>query len=399
MRKLIRFGLDQNLVALIYLLLSILIASIAVGINIIAFPAVLISHDVAALQIGFSSTNEIIFGVAMSFFLSQIVSRLTAMRTAFIIAIFYALIVATIFFYQNFYLWLLLSGLGGACWFSLFVIRQAWINHLIIDRNRSVILALTTTIFCFGFVIGSFLVKHFGALNHLSFLISAGLILISVLMLFLIRKTQPTKIDSQKISFREFIAKEPKTSVARFLLDLQAGCLVCLGVVFGVKIGLSVENAGFLIGAFMASGLFDLYAGFLVRDLNRSKLIMTGFLGCLSTMIFGLIFYKSYIALLACFFFFGASCALIMVATLTIINESFAKEKLVAANATFQAIGSCGSVLGCFAGGIFIDLFDFYGFFAIIIMANLLYFIYILFGPEARNKRHKHSYGKNKIVN
>lgn len=198
-------------------------------------------------------------------------------------------------------------------------------------------------------------------------------------MLILIKNTQPTKIDSQRISIKEFIDKQPKIAVARFLLDLQAGCLVCLGVVFGVKIGLSLENAGFLIGAFMASGIFDLYAGFLVRDFNRQKMITAGFLGCLTTIIIALFFYKFYPILLGTFFFFGASCALIIVATLTIVNESFEKSKLIAANATFQAIGSIGSVVGCFFGGIFIQIFDFYGFFAIIILTNLTYLWFIIF--------------------
>ncbi len=378
MFKSINFGNDRNLMALIYLLFSIFIGSIAVGINIVTFPAILIHNQISSLLIGFSSTNEIIFGVISTFFINKLVARFSATRTAIAISFIYFALILTIFFYQNFYVWLLLAGLCGSCWLSLFVIRQSWINHLISDKNRSVILALTTTIFCSGFVVGSFIVKHFGALNYKSFIASACLILLSILMLALIKNTQPTKIDSQRIGFRKFFNQFPNESLARFLLDLQTGCVVCLGVVFGTKIGLSVENAGFLIGAFMASGLFDLYAGFLVRDFNRQKLILLGFIGCFVTTISCYFFYENYTALLISFFLFGSSCALIIVATLTIINEASDKSRLIAANATFQAIGSIGSICGCLLGGIFIQIFDFYGFFIIILLTNLIYFIYYL---------------------
>ncbi|HLD76678.1 MAG TPA: MFS transporter, partial [Rickettsiales bacterium] len=217
MLKLIHFGADRNLIALIYLLLSILIASIAIGINIIAFPSVLLDNDVSSFLIGLSSTNEIIFGIIISIFLSRIVARLTAIGSALIISLIYSSLVLTIFFYQNYYLWLLLAGLTGSCWLSLFVIRQAWINHLIANENRSIILALTTTIFCFGFVISSFTVNYFGAINYYLFITSAALILLSALLMFIVRNTQPQKIDSQKISIKEFLKQEPNTAIARFM--------------------------------------------------------------------------------------------------------------------------------------------------------------------------------------
>ncbi|HLD77278.1 MAG TPA: hypothetical protein VI861_04015, partial [Rickettsiales bacterium] len=63
----------------------------------------------------------------------------------------------------------------------------------------------------------------------------------------------------------------------------------------------------------------------------------------------------------------------------------FEKSRLVAANATFQAIGSSGAVLGCLLGGIFIQFFDFYGFFIIIISINLFYLF--LSSPRKRGSR------------
>jgi len=129
----------------------------------------------------------------------------------------------------------------------------------------------------------------------------------------------------------------------------------------------------------MTSGIFDLYAGFLVRKYNRYNMVKAGFVGCLTMIILATINYNSYNVLLVLYFLFGTSTASIFVATLTITNETFAKEKLVAANATFQSIGAFGSLFGAVLGGLFIQFFDFYGFFIAIILANITYLIFTFF--------------------
>lgn len=386
-QKLISFGRDQNFIALNYLIFSIFIASIAVGINVIAFPAILISNNISSFLIGFSSTNEIIFGLIGSIFIARIAKKTSVIKSAVAISIIYASTIFAIFFYKNYYLWLFLSGLTGASWVCLYVIRQAWINSIISDKNRSLILALISTFFCIGFIIGTFIVKHYGALNHKSFMVSSSLILLSVLMLILVKKTQPQDLESPAIKIKDFVKKLPSESLARFLLDLQIATIVCLGVLFGTKIGLSIEDSGFLLAGLMVSGLFDLYAGFLVKRFNRHNMILLGFCGALISILIGAIFYKIYAILWISFMFLGAFSALIMIATLTIVNESFKKSDLIAANGTFQAIGSIGSICGCLFGGILIQIFDFYGFFALIIFTNLLYLTFII-AKKQRNIRY-----------
>ncbi len=373
MQKLTR---PQKFVALFYILLSIFIAAISYGINTTAFSATLINHNISPFLIGIAASIELLAGVKISFILSKLVARIKILYAVIMFGIIYALSIALIFFYQNFYLWLFFCTLNGACWFSLLVIRGAWINALINDKNRSVILALTTTVFCGGFAFGSLIIKYLGAQNYSSFLLSSSLIAVSILALILIKNTMPKKIDSQRISFREFFKHNPRIALARFLLDFQNSCIVCLTIIFGVKIGLTPENAGLLIAAFMASGFFDLYAGFLVKKYNRYSMIITGFATCFIMIVAAIFLYKSFAALMAIYFFFGAGTALIFVAALTITNESFSHEKLVAANSTFQSIGSLGAVFGSIVGGLFMQFLGFYGFFITIILAEVVYLIF-----------------------
>jgi len=377
----------QKFIALSYILLSIFIASLSCGINVTAFCAILIENKISPLLIGTATAIEILAGVTISFILSKIIAQIKVLYSVIAFGTFYTLSIALIFFYQNFYLWLFFCILNGACYFGLLVIRNAWISGLTGSKNRGLILALTSTIFCGGFTFGSIIVKYLGALNYTSFLLSSGLIAASILVLILVRKTMPDKIDSHRISFHEFFRHNPRIALARFLLDFKNACLVALTIIFGVKIGFSIENSGLLIAALTASGFFDLYAGFLVKKYDRYKIIAVGFIGCLALFIIAIFVYKSFLALLAIYFLFGCGIALIFVATLTITNESFPSKKLVAANSTFQSIGSLGAVFGSVVGGLFMQFLGFYGFFITIILSEITYLTFIFFYEKNSSRR------------
>ncbi len=369
----IKFNRDQNFIALFYSLFSVFLASTSFGINSIAFPAVLVKNDIAPFMVGLASTTEVIAGVIIAIFLSRIIARFSIIKTTIFLGLLYTISILLIYFYQNFSLWLAFCIINGICFFALVVIRQVWINNLATTSNRSIILALITTTLCVGFICGSFVVKYFGALNYVCFALSSLSILVSAAIFLLIHKTKPREIDSQRIGIIEFFKHNPRIALAKLLIDLQMGCIVTLTVIFGNKIGISAENAGLLIGAFMASGMCDLYAGFMVQKYDRYKMIKTGFICCLISAVVMAIFSGSYNLLLLFFFLFGVSTAFVFVSSVTVTNESFSKEKLVAANATFQSLGSIGSLLGSFVGGVLIQIFDYWGFFISLIIANLVY--------------------------
>ena len=391
----IKFIRDQNFIALIYLLFSVFIASIATGINVISFPAILVENNIAPFFIGIATTVEVAANIAISFLLSRIIFRLTITKAMLLCAATYSLSIALIFFYQNFPLWLMFCTINGMCWFTLFIIRQSWISTLVKTKNRSVFLALITTILCCGFICGSFVVKYFGAEHYTPFLVSSAFTLLSILILIPIQQTQPKRIQARRIGLREFFKHNPRITVARFLLDLQGGCLTCFTVIFGIKVGFTIENSGLLISAYMASGFYDLYAGFLAKRFDRYKMISLGFVACLTFMLIAIFVYKSYVALLIIFFLFGCGTALILSGSITITNEIFAKHKLIGANSTFQSIGAIGFLAGSLIGGIAIEFFSFYGFFITIIFTNLAYFLFLAFYQifmakvTASNHQHK----------
>ncbi len=107
-------------------------------------------------------------------------------------------------------------------------------------------------------------------------------------------------------------------------------------------------------------------------------MINIGFLGCIYIFLVITLYHQSYLLLLILYFIFGLSIACIYVSVFKIANEDYPKEQLVAANSTFQIIGSIGSLSGSLFGGLFLDIFDANGFLIAMILSGVFYLTFLV---------------------
>ncbi len=369
----LKFSRELNL-----LFLSILLFATAMGINFVTFPTILTLHQVNPALIGLASTCEIIGGIFASFFLSRIVSKLGMIRSLGISSSGYAAAIALIYFYQNFYLWIAFALFMGCCWFIYVIARQSWLNILLTDEQRGIATGIFSMIVSAGLATGPVIVNFVGASNYLPFFISAILVLISYFCISLLKNSPQPEIESKKIPLKDFFRRNPSCFMTRFFLDFQTYILLIFTVVFGVNLGLTYEAAGLLISAYMASGFFDVWVGFVLKKVSPYKMINIGFLGCIYCFIIISLYAKSYLLLVVLYFIFGMSIACIYVSVFKIANEDYGREKLVAANATFQLIGSIGSLCGALTGGILINIFGPQGFPLAIILSCVFYLTFLV---------------------
>ena len=371
--------------SIILLLTSVALLACAFGINVVAFPATLTAYNISPIKVGIASVFELSAGIIISFFLSRIVAKMGIMKSLFFFASFYALCVAAIYYFVNFYFWLLLIFVIGACWFAFFTIRQSWLNMIVENKNRSVVLAIFSSVLCAGVALGPIFVKIFGIEKNTIFLISASLIFLAFLVLLPLQENKNQDTDAKRISLKQFFTDNPRCFLARLFFEIQSDCILVFGVIFGIKIGLKSEDAGLLTSAFMISGLFDVLIGFLVKKNDPYKIMNLGFFSALICGILIILFHQSYVFLLAIYFFLGSSVALVFISSSTIINNQYGVKQMVAANSTFQSIAVIGMLLGSVIGGIFMEIFSFYGFALTIIFSNLAYLIFIFFYGQKQN--------------
>ncbi len=368
MIKNLQFTKEINL-----LFASIFLFAVAIGIDLVTFPAILSENSVSSAQIGIISIFEICGGLFASLILSKFVAKSGLQKTMAIAAIAYSICILFIYFYQGFFLWLAFIFLMGFCWFLYVITRQAWFNIMLSDEQRGIATGIFSATIALGLAAGPLIVKFSGATNYTSFIISALLVLASYALIYKIKVEKTVSLSEEKISLKEFFTQNPRCFVARFCLDFQSYFLLIFTVIYGRKINLSYELSGLLITAFMVSGFFDIVVGFILKKANPYKVMNIGFLIALLSFFIILFYNKSYPLLLALFLLFGVGIACIYVSVFKLANESFAKEKLVAANSTFQIIGSCASLCGGFFGGLIINYFGAIGFPLTIIFINLVY--------------------------
>jgi MFS family permease len=361
-----------------FLFCSIFLFATAYGINIVAFPTILTKKGFDALHVGIYFTCDVAGGVAMSFFLSKFIARFGIVKALRIVAITYSIAITTIYFCYNFFFWISIAVVMGACWFSYVITRQAWLNILVKNEERGIILGIYSMVISAGLATGPLITSLFGADNYLSFLTSALLVIISLILMKPLQQKPCPIIQSERIALKDFFKKNPRCFLGRFFLDFQTYLLLTFTVIFGTKLNLSYEAAGLLITAYMASGFFDVAVGFLLKKLDPYKLINLGFIGCLSCFIMVILLAHSYLALLIIYFIFGFFIACIYVSNFTIANDDYSKEKLVAANSTFQLVGACGSICGSLSGGYLTEVFGTHGFPITMILSCVLYLTFFV---------------------
>jgi len=367
------------------LIISAFLFSTAIGIDAVTFPTILLKNGFDPLRIGIASSFEIISGIIMSLFLAVIVGKFGLKKLLPITAYIYAIAILIIFFCSNFYFWLLIIFIMGSCWVLYAIMRQAWSHSLIKDSNRGVITGAYSMTISIGLAAGPAIVKFSGADNYLSFIISAIFVLLSLVILNISKNSINLKISDEEIPLLTFFKNNPRCFLGRFFFDFQSFALISFSVVFGKKIGLSPEDAGLLITAFMSSFFFDLLVGFMLKKHSPYKLINIGFVGFLICILTVGIFYESYKILIATYFIMGIFAACIYVAVITVANNDYKKANLIAANSTMQVVGSIGALCGGLIGGFLIQIFDAKGFIITITFSSLSYLIFLVIYEKRKN--------------
>lgn len=361
-----------------FLYLSFFLFATAVGINFVTFPSILKLHKISPSMIGLAYSIELLGVASMSFFLSRIVAKFGVLKTLKFTSIFYALITLIIYFYNNFILWLILVFILGNCWLIFAITRISWLNNFLSNEERGVGLGIFSALISLGVACGPVIVKLTGAQNYLSFAISAILVLSASLVLYPLKEFAPPQISGSRISLKKFFKHNPNSFFSRFFLDFITYTIVTLAVVFGTQIGFTNESSGLFITAYMASGFFDIFVGFMLKKIPAKKLINIGYLGCLYSFLIASLFYNSFNFLIICFFIFGLFIACIYVSVFKMINEDYRHQELISANSTSQLIGTIGSFCGSFFGGMMINFFGALGFTFTILFGCLFYLTFLV---------------------
>jgi MFS family permease len=371
--------LTKKRITILALLFNSFFFASSAGINVVSFPLVLYQNNVSFFLIGIVGAIEVLAGVLVAKFLYGFGKKVGVLKVIIAFSVLESLVILLLPLYYNIAWWIFLVSIFGVSWFSIITLCQSWLNMIIDDKQRSMVLALHSTMLCAGFALGPVVVKIIGAGQYLLFVISAILVCCSFLSLLLLKSQQP-KLEEQKIDYLQIIKTHKSSFITRFLLDLQIIVVTMFTVFYGIKNGLTAENAGMLVSVFMVIGLADLLIGWKIKNKNLQKLTNFGFVGLLlAILVLPFVIHQYWLAILV-FIVYGWFTSIVFIAVITRVNHNQNKKDLIAINAVFQAIGGLGAVFGNLLAGILMQVFDANGFVILILLANLAYFGFVIFG-------------------
>jgi MFS family permease len=145
--------------------------------------------------------------------------------------------------------WFVLRLILGACLAGLFVVSEAWINHLADDRSRGRVLGIYSSVLAAGFTIGPLLLQVTGVEGILPFLAGLGFLAVAAIPLSLVGGEDPPLSGHPSRGVMGFAAAAPiATSAALVFGAIEAGVLSLLPV-YGVRSGLTPESAAAMAAA------------------------------------------------------------------------------------------------------------------------------------------------------
>ena len=153
----------------------------------------------------------------------------------------------------NLYLWALLRGGLGFCYYSILMIVESWLNQRARDKIRSRVLAFYEIVFyvCFGLGI---LILSLNLMSEQIFLISAAFILLSSIPLNLNRIKEPPIPEKKSVSIPSIFTLVPLALMTSVVAGVLVNGFFSMASIYILLQGYGAKEVSFFMTIAMAGG-------------------------------------------------------------------------------------------------------------------------------------------------
>lgn len=217
------------------------------------------------------------FGLALGgFHGKRVIFRIGHIRA---FAVFASLTAATTLAYAAFFsptAWLILRIVNGFCIAGMTATIESWMNTRSNNETRGRVLGFYMLTFYLAVASGQTSVNLADVGSSDLFMLAASLIGLSLIPIAMTSLGEPNLSDSRPLSVKSLFSASPVGVVGAAVAGLMVGSFYALGVVFALKIGLSVSQAALFMSAVVLGGLIlQLPMGVLADRFDR-RLVMSG---------------------------------------------------------------------------------------------------------------------------
>jgi MFS family permease len=337
---------------------------------------------------GFANgANTAIAGLATIVIAPQVpalVGRLGIARTAQL-AIGVSATILLVFAVTPFWAWFPLRFAFGAAVGTLFIVSEFWIVSLAPPHRRGLVMGVYATILALGFAAGPALLLLTGTAGLRPYVVGAAIFGAGALP-FLSARPAPLAAapESGGNALLSAIRAAPAATLAALLFGAVETAGFSLLPIYGLRLGLSAENAATLITAVALGNVASQAAiGSIADRFDSGRLLLAiASLGALGAVLIPLVF-GTLTGLLLLLFLWGGVVGGLYTVGLTHLANRFPAERLVGANAAFVMLYSFGSVAGPAAVGAAMDGWPPHGF---AWSVTLLFLFYLIAVPLLRRR-------------
>ncbi len=256
-------------------------------------------------------------------------------------------------FTENLGLWLILRFLTGFGVATHWVVSETWMQAIVTERRRGLVMSVYVTSIAAGFAVGPVLLTLAGTEGVLPFALFAGMIAATALPMLPIRRWAPTLALGQRGSVGRLLREAPTVAIAAVAVGLVDSAFFTFIPLFGLRIGLPHDAAITLLTAVLAGNVvLQIPLGWLADRMNRRALLIAlGLACCIGPAVAAWTLSSGSLAAYPVLFLWGGAGFGLYTVALTLLGERYRGGELAAANAAFVMTFELANLAGPPAAG------------------------------------------------
>lgn len=333
-------------------LLAHFISSMAIGLAVGGFvPLVAVTleaRQIDTVMIGINSAMTSLGVLAMAPYATVVVRRFGASPAMVVGLLLTAVTALAMAFIDDIWIWMVLRFLMGAGVSIHWVVSETWMNAIVSERRRGLVMSIYITSIASGFALGPIILTLVGTEGPMPFVTIAAITALTALPLALIHKLAPSLALETKGSVLRLAREAPTIFAAVLTVGLVDAAFFTFMPIYGIRIGMPQETAITLLTAVFAGNMaLQVPLGWLADRVNRRGMLLV--LGTICILCPGLAAWllraDSLAAYPILFVWGGCSFGLYTVGV-TMLGERYRGGELVAANAAFVMTFELANMLG-----------------------------------------------------
>ena len=331
---------------------AITVFGLALGMTYPLLSLILESRGVSTDMIGINAAMMPIGILLFAPLLPVIAARFGSRRVAVVASLSTAALLLCYRLFDDLGAWFVLRLLQGMSISTLFVLSEAWIVTFAGDRHRGKVVAAYASVLSASFGSGPALVAWIGIEGWLPFLVGAGVILLGVLPLSLVREDRGAgPRETRPSGFFSFAPKAPMLLVAVFTFAVFDAATLALLPVYGLRTGLDLAtSAAALTALVMGNVVLQFPIGWLADRFPR-RAVLAGCALCTSASLSLLPLAMATPWMWPLLIIAGASGYGVYTVSLSSLGDRFHGEELVRGSAAFASMWGVGALCGSISGG------------------------------------------------